>query len=68
MKPKVELVVALVWLSIAACACTGTAWAVRELGGSWKLYTGLGLFAGLCMLIIAGRCFTWGGWDDKAGG
>ena len=47
-----------------ACACLLTSWAARELGAGWRLSTALGLFAGLCMLIIAGRCLTWGGWDD----
>ena len=64
MTPKVDRAVALFWLALSATACLLTSWAARELGAGWRLYTALGLFAGLCMLVIAGRCFTWGGWDD----
>ena len=60
MTPKVDRAVALFWLALSACACLLTSWAARTLGAGWRLSTALGLFAGLCMLVIAGRCLTWG--------
>ena len=60
-----EHAITVFWLALSACACLLTSWAARELGAGWRLSTALGLFAGLCMLIIAGRCLTWGGWEGN---
>jgi len=59
--------VALFWLSLSAFACTGTMYVTKLLGADWRLYTALGLGAGLGMLIIGGVCCTAGGRDDEAG-
>jgi len=55
-----ERVVALFWLSLSACACLGTMYVTKLLGADWRLYTALGLGAGLAMLIVGGMCCTAG--------
>ena len=59
--------VALFWLALSAFACLLTSWAARELGAGWRLSTGLGLGAGLAMLVIGGCCCIASDCDDEAG-
>lgn len=53
-----DRIAALCWLALAAFACTSTMWAAQTLGAEWRLYTALGIAAGLGML-----CCTAGGRD-----
>jgi len=61
------LAVTLFWLALSAFACLFTAWMARELGADWRLYTALGLGAGLSALIVGGCCCIASACDDEAG-
>jgi len=60
-KRNLERAIALFWLSLSACACTGTMYVTKLLGADWRLYTALGIGAGIAMLVIGGRCLSWSG-------
>ena len=50
---RLERAGALFWLSLAACACLGTMYIAKLLGAGWRLYTALGLGAGIGMLNVS---------------